>query len=592
MRSAWWLCCVATPTVAVCAAPTVVVDANTAVILGDRDQISASMFGLTAFEGFPAVIANRDYRARVAAIRPGCIRVAGNLAWCSPKEYDPAWYATPEAARTFSQVLLFGARYPTGRFLPVMREMGAEPMCSLGSPPEYLIQEGTRHPSDFGRWAEYCAAYVALWKQFDPDLRLVQIWNEPNASWYNDPRVKQDGPTSAELHIEMANQVARAIKARCPDIQVGGPVLCWPPGWPPAQEGHRPWYTWDSWAVPWLRDTKETTDFFDFHVYDVAPDDFAVQAEMVANQALLSRGEPLPIWITESSTNLKPEEFDDPQAIWRKRFLPYERLLLRGMLPQADKVAGNLYHDLHARHHTLLPRGADDPDPMYWLFWILRDLRGCRIVADSTDPDLLSFATLEEDCVTVVLFNDSEELKRVSLSVSLPGGWWTGPYVRAVGEGADGACARLEIKPELERKGGTAEGTVELPGHATASISFRLSAFITPRRARVSREHFGDQVLQFVEGTEPIVLTIAVPKLEQGARATLRLGLLGPEGTEPLAASLNGADLPVRPTALQDVPLDGAVLREANELRVWLREPVDNPRMAVGFASVVVQTRL
>ena len=350
--------------------------------------------------------------------------------------------------------------------------------------------------------------------------------------------------------------------------------------------------------MPWLKQTKDTCDFFDFHVYDVSPEDFAVQTEMVANEARLAQGRDLPIWITESNTNLKPGELNDPKAIWQRRFLPYERLLLRGMLPQADKLAGNLYHDLHAKSYTLLPRGADDPDPMYWLFWIMRDLRGRRIVADSSDPEVLSFATLEEDCVTVVLFNDSAQAKQVPLSVSMHAGWWTGPDIRAVGEGPQGGAERLALKADFARDGGKASATLALPPHATVSINFRLDNFATPAQTRKTEEHFGDRTLQFIGGpgdrktTEPVSVTIAVPQVAPGAKVALRLGLLGPEGTEPLTASFNGKDLPIKATALQEVSLDPAAIQPKNEVKLWLRQPVDNPKLALGFAAVVVETVL
>ncbi|MEI6502342.1 MAG: hypothetical protein WCP21_15115, partial [Armatimonadota bacterium] len=111
---------------------TVTVDAHTAVVLGNQPTISGNLFGITAFEGFPNVIADRDYRARVAALRPGCFRFSAGSSWFAPATDDAAWYDTPEAARQFEQTLLYGNRYAFGRFLPVVRELGAEPMASLG----------------------------------------------------------------------------------------------------------------------------------------------------------------------------------------------------------------------------------------------------------------------------------------------------------------------------------------------------------------------------------------------------------------------------------------------------------------------------
>lgn len=552
----------------------VTVDAGTAVVIGEQPEVSASLFGLTAFEGFTAVVADPDYRARVAAIRPGCIRLAANVRWYLP-EGHPGGLASPAARTAFNETLLFGSRYPTGRFLPVVRQLGAEPMASLGGVPAALAAPGAEAPADFARWAELCEQMLALWKERDPQLRLVQLWNEPNASWFRDPRAVGQG--AAELHIAMAREVAGRLKRRWPELQIGGPVLCWPPAWPASQAGQKPWYTWEAWTVPWLRATSDLVDFFDFHVYDVTPDDLKVQIEMLANQAELS-GRRLPIWITESNYNLADSELGDARAIWAKRVLPYERLLLHGVLPQADKLAGNLYHDLHARRHTLLPRGADDPDPVYWLLWVLRDLRGRRLAADSDDPAVTVQATLEEDRVTVVLFNDSPEPRDVPLSVSLPGGYWTGPEVRAIGP-EQGELKRLRLEPSLARQPGRAVGELALPPYATASVSFRLTSFARPTRRRVIREVFGDTTFQTLAPGRPVAVN-----LPAGPAGRLRLGLLGPSGTERIAATLDGRPLSLIATAWQELGVPAAAGARILELRA---EPHDNPRLALAFAAVV-----
>jgi hypothetical protein len=569
-------------------AVTITVDAGVGVVLGDQAEVSARLFGLTAFEGFPTVVGNHDYRARVQALRPGVFRFGGVMSWFAPERFDPAWYDTPEAARQFEQSLLLGARYPYGRFLPVVREMGAESMFSFGNPPAYLALGDSGNPADSDQWAEMCAGYLSLWRKFDPGLRLVQVWNEPNASWFRDPRLKP-GESGAELHIEMANKVSRALKARFPDVQVGGPVLCWPPSWPANQTGMKPWYTWDLWTVPWLQGTRGIMDFFDFHVYNVAPDDFQVQCEMVAAAAQAIQGRKLPLWITESGYDLAAEERGQTAAHWQKRVLPYERLLLQGMLPQADKVAGNLVHDLAAQAFRVLG-DPEAPEPMYWLLWILRDLRGARLVAESDDPAVTTYATVEADRVTVVAFNDSGQSQEVALRAALPGGWWTGPSVRAIGQDEDGRLTRPQLKVgEFRHEPPGAVGTLELPPFATASVSFRLDHFATPARQRVSTECFGDQTLQFLQGGEAVRVTIGLPEGVQG-QAALRLGLLGATGAERLQVRLNGRDLPARATALQDLPLGDLALGAANELVVRLVEPVDNPQLAVGFASLVVTT--
>lgn len=560
-------------------AASVVVDVATAVSLNGHEEISSNLFGITAFEGFPSVVADRDRRGEVAALRPGCFRFPGSLSWFAPKDYDPGWYGSPDAVRAFEQTLLHGARYPLGRFLPIVRQMDAEPMISLGSPPAYLRYEETPNPSDFDRWAETCAAFVGLWREFDPHLRLVQVWNEPNANWYKDPRVSDHGKGTSMLHIEMANKVATAIKSRFPDILVGGPVLCWPPGWPPAQKGKPPWYTWHEWTLPWLEHTKDTIDFFDFHDYYAQPAELTVQVEMLVNAALRIQGRRLPVWITESNAGLgsMPAE-----RMWRDRVLPYERVLLRCFLPQADKIAGNLYHDLSARAHSLWAGP-------HHLLWILRDLRGTRVVADCDDADVVSYATVEDDRATIILFNDSEETKDVGLKVGMPCGWWTGPAIRAIGEGADGRCARIPIEHEIERVANhNAGGAVSLPPYATVSISFRMDRFSVPKRLRRIDEHFGDRTVELIRD-EPIVVAIDL-SAEEVTQASLRIGLLGPEDGDRIAARLNGNPLAVKPVPLQDIVVQEGQLQRTNRLEVYLEAPTENAKLALGFASIVLRS--
>jgi len=563
-------------------APAITIDANTAVILGDQPNVSADLRGLTAFEGFPNVVRDPDYRARLAALRPGTIRVSANVKWYFGDDNPAGPPDLAAADAIFASVLLFGNRYPTGRFLPLMRQMGARPMGSLGGVPEALAVKPTGAPADFERWAEYCEAMVALFKRHDPGFDLVQIWNEPNASWFNDPRAKAAGG-SAQLHIAMAKAVGRRLKAKWPDLQVGGPVLCWPPAWPANQTGQQPWYTWAQWAVPWLEQTKSSVDFYDFHVYDVSPEMIATQVEMLTNQAELSQGRRVPIWITESNYRVPDAELDDPNAIWTKRMLPYARFLLHGVIPQADKVAGNLWHDLHAKSWTLLPRSGDDPAPAYWLLWIFRDLRGQRVLSLSDDPTLRVVATMEDDAVNILVFNDRDTARQVPLTVNLPCGYWTGPYVRGL-SAEDGQVGPHPVTTKLERvENKNARGTVDLPPHGFAAIQFRMDRFGKAGKAVRTVESFGDRTLAFLKPGETVIVTIPKPA---GALTDprLRLGLLGAEDGDALRVEFNGQPLTIGAAAWQEIAVPS--LAERNTLTVTATGPA-NPRLAVGFAAVV-----
>jgi len=569
------------------------VDARTRLEVNGVSRITGALFGVTAFEGFPRATADADYCARLYVLKPGCVRFPGNVAWNLPEEpVSTDWFDTPHAMRMFTQALLFGARYPIGRFLPVARNLGAEPMCSLGSPPKWLTEPGIRNPSDFQRWADICAAYVGLWRKIDPEFRLVQIWNEPNAAWFRDPRVKDGKTTATKLHIDMALKVAGALKKRFPDILVGGPVLCWPPAWPPSQKGHSPWYTWDMWTIPWLKETAGAVDFFDFHAYDVSPEDFAVQVEMAANAAERLQGRRIPIWITESNYRINKDEIGKPDAEWTKRVLPYERFLFHGVLTEFDKIAGNLYHDLHARRFALLPNGADSPAPIWRLFWILRDLRGVRVIADSSVETVAVLASVEDDRTTGVLFNDAGEPRTVHVDIEMPCTYWTGPMVRGIRPIPGSGCGPFTPVTRVQRQGGKARCTVETPAHATVAADFFMNRFGPPPGTRRIREFFGDANLIFLQPRAGVRISIPVPDaaLRTATKIRLRLGLLGPVPDDRIAARLNGRPVPIVPASLQDAPVDKSMLNERNVLEVVNQSGKSNPRLALGFAALVFES--
>ena len=52
----------------------VVVDASCGHVVGEQAEIRGRMFGVTAFEGFPNVVWDADYRGKLAALRPGALR--------------------------------------------------------------------------------------------------------------------------------------------------------------------------------------------------------------------------------------------------------------------------------------------------------------------------------------------------------------------------------------------------------------------------------------------------------------------------------------------------------------------------------------
>jgi hypothetical protein len=575
------LCCVEAPKPV-----TVAVDATTNLVLGDEAAVAGTLFGVTAFEGFTAVIGDADLRAKVAAAEFGAYRFPAPADWFAPQGAKPEWFDTSDAARVLEETLLYGARYPLARFLRMCRGLGAEPMMQLGVGDKLVKADEAGVPLDFQQWSDWAVALTGAMKRADPALRLVQVWNEPNASWWKSAARFKDVPGGyAGGHDQLFNLAARAIKKKFPDMQVVGPVLCWPPTWPPHQQYKQPWYTWDEFTLPFLRDTAETADFFDFHSYGVDGDNVQTQIEVVAAASERMNGKRLRTWITESGFELPEAEWGTP-AEWMKRAIPYERFLW-GLLGQTDKCAGNMAHDLHAKAFAVAP-AADDLRPEYWVFWIFRDLRGTRLAATSEAEEVKVAATTREDAVTVVCFNDSAEARSVKLQVAIPAGWWTGPEVRALVPAGDGKTFRagtVEVKAAHNPNEATLE--FEMPALATVSIILRPDHYLQPARKVVVREAFArPEMVDISKAGQARKVALSLPAaLSEAAQPRLRVGLLGATEKCKVTAKLGGKAYVLAPKAWQEVPI-GAL--EAGEQEIEFEaagEVPDNLRLAFAALS-------
>ena len=567
------MCCAAQPVA-------VTVDATTNLVLGDQATIAGTLFGVTAFEGFSEVIANADYRARVMAAGFGSFRFPAPADWYAPEGAKPEWFDTPEAQTILEQTMAFGARYPLTRFLRTSRWLGAEPIVQLSVGEKLTKLDAAGVPLDFEAWTKWAVAMAGAAKKADPALRLVQIWNEPNANWWkSDERLKPMGGWVG-AHDKLFNLAARAIKAKYPDMLVVGPVFCWPPTWPPNRVGPS-WGTWEEFTVPFLRDCAETADFFDFHSYNVTGDEVQTQLEMIAAASERMRGRRLQSWITESGYDVPEAEWGKP-AEWMKRAIPYERFLW-GLLGQTDKCVGNLAHDLHAGAFRVVPSPAEgEPRPEYQVFWILRDLRGARLLTACDDGAVKVAATTHDDFLNTVCFNDSDQARHVSIKAAVPAGWWTGPEVRALlptGDRATFKTGTVDVK--MTRNPGEAVLEFDLPALATVSILLRPQYFLKPARKVVVREVFArPEMLDISKAVGKVVATMPADVGE----AKLRVGLLGPSEKCKVVAKVGGKSYDLAPTAWQEIAI-GPVAKGEQTIEVSASGEVPG-NLRLGFAAI------
>ncbi|MDB6109342.1 MAG: uncharacterized protein JWR69_1092 [Pedosphaera sp.] len=412
----------------------VVVDVRNAYRINGHDQVQSNDFGVTAYQG-----ATRPVTPTGAAIikQAGLtvLGFPGNIAWCAPakKPADGAegiarWYASDEAKQMIRDRPLNGDRYEYGRILPACRQNGVEPMVYLLGGPDWILgPEGI--PNDDNLYTALIVGYVGLLRQFDPHLRLFHLDNEPNAHWWKANKSGQD-------YGRLFNVVAKALHAKYPDLLLGGPVLLWPPAFPPNQPGQPNWYTWPQWTIPFLDTALDQSDFFDFHHYDSESrenrreyiESALEEVNLISNE-MSRRGKLKPVAITECGLALTEEDWQDPAKHYRRRTYPWAHFLI-SLLERPDKVMTVQMHDLSAVAGQWYKFLADDPDgfsmsetidpkklqtqpPTYWLYWLFRHTRGTRLVATAGNAlNLTLFATRQHlrdgDEAAVFMVNDRD----------------------------------------------------------------------------------------------------------------------------------------------------------------------------------------
>jgi hypothetical protein len=420
----------------------VVVDVRNAYRINGHDQVQSNDFGVTAYQGATRPVTPTGG----AIIRQAGLTVLGfpgDMGWCAPpkKPADGAagiarWYASEEAKQMIRDRPLNGDRYEYGRILPACRQIGVEPMVYLLGGPDWILgPEGI--PADENMFAALIVGYVGLLRQFDPHLRLFHLDNEPNAHWW---KVNKSGQDYGRLF----NVVARALHAKYPDLLIGGPVLLWPPAFPPSQPGQPNWYTWPQWTMPFLDTAWDQSDFFDFHHYDADSREnrseyieSALEEVNLISSEMARRGKIKPVAITECGLGLTAEDWQDPGRHWRRRTYHWAHFLI-SLLERPDKVMTVQMHDVSAVAGQWYKCLADDSDgfnmseaidpkklqtqpPTYWLYWLLRHTRGTRLVASGSNcSDLTLLATRRQardgDEAAVVLINDRDVVRTINLN--------------------------------------------------------------------------------------------------------------------------------------------------------------------------------
>lgn len=155
-------------------------------------------------------------------------------------------------------------------------------VVKAGSPILYRLGESIEHtsrqyrvhpPKDFAKWAEVCCAVIRHYNEgwaggFHHHIRYWEIWNEPE----NQPAMWTG--TDAQ-YFQLYEVTAKAIKARWPELKVGGPSLGYTGEF--AGDEFKP----GDFLLRFLRHCREhqaPLDFFSWHRYAKDPSDYPRRA--------------------------------------------------------------------------------------------------------------------------------------------------------------------------------------------------------------------------------------------------------------------------------------------------------------------------
>ena len=119
----------------------------------------------------------------------------------------------------------------TDAMIKLCQDAGSKIYYRLGTSIEHTSCDSSFHfntlmPDDFEKYAEVLAGIVRHYTQgwangFHYDIKHWEIWNEPDlgSRMWNGPH---------EKFYEFFAVVLKRLKSEFPDLQVGGPALCWP----------------------------------------------------------------------------------------------------------------------------------------------------------------------------------------------------------------------------------------------------------------------------------------------------------------------------------------------------------------------------
>ena len=179
----------------------------------------------------------------------------------------------------------------TDAYLGQLVKAGAMPYYRLGVTIEnfYQIKAYRIHPpKDIAKYARVCEHIV---RHYTKGWANGFTWKMPYWEVWNEPENKMCWLGTRQQFYELYAAIAKEIKAYHPDVKVGGYAACrWAkeyklnPDSPRCQEN---WLGWFEGFCDYVKAEKAPFEFFSWHLYSSAPNDYAKHARDV--KALLEK---------------------------------------------------------------------------------------------------------------------------------------------------------------------------------------------------------------------------------------------------------------------------------------------------------------
>lgn len=382
--------------------------------------------------------------------------------------------------------------------------------------------------------------------------RWVACW------WGKDTSQTQyySGLQNSLYYRQMLVELGKAIKAVDADVKLIG-------GWGMHVQ-MTGWLAWRTLYKPMIDDAAPWIDGINEHHYYGDTRMTAGAYHVVAAYARTAHGKQLGFYNSECGGMYSPNGPMNAQQAAQADPLTGARAsatyFLRDVLHLIDTCPDKaITRYTHEPHKTF---GGDEA-----AFKLLRPLRGRLVLASSDSPDLWCVASVQDNRLCVVAFNDSAQPATAPLTIDAPPGTTiaSATYTDIVDAGQ---TVTLREQPVIGASGRRWSGEAILGPRQAGRWLFTLSAPAANAAQVQQREHIAPGVLYRVEPGQTLALDIPISKadLDSAGAATLRLVQGG--WREGVKCTINGAAVPVSPRAswTWQQPMDASLLRQRNTL--------------------------